>query len=89
MKRVIDATWLEKTLVRSNKLLTQTGTSRRTMLIGGGGMMAAVSLRDAAIAAPTASASADAHIQMNKGSNMNDKAEDPRVTRAVSPGRNT
>jgi hypothetical protein len=66
MKRVIDATRLEKTLVRSNKLLAETGTSRRTMLIGGGGMMAAVSLRDAA-AAPTASASADAHIQMNKG----------------------
>jgi hypothetical protein len=86
MKRVIDATWFEETLVRSNKLLTETGTSRRTMLIGAGGMMAALSLRDAAIAAPPPSASADTHIQMNKGSNMNDKAEDPRVTRARLSG---
>ena len=72
MKRVIDATWFEETLVGSNKLLTETGTSRRTMLIGAGGMMAAVSLPDAAIAGPPASAAADTHIQMDKGSNMNE-----------------
>ena len=48
--------------------------------------MAAMSRRDAAIAAPPASAAADTHIQMNKGSNMNDKAEDPRVTRARLSG---
>jgi len=72
--------------VTSAKPVTETGTSRRTMLIGAGGMMAAISLRDTAIAAPPASATADTHIRMNKGSNMNDKAEDPRVTRARLSG---
>jgi hypothetical protein len=75
----------EKKKMMTGKPATETSTSRRHMLIGASSMIAATSLGDPALA--TARVTGRPHIGLNeKGDDMDDKAEDPRITRARLSG---